>query len=62
MRDGNAKTSMIVSAAAGSALVLTAAILLAASSRANATPALANGKPCSTCHAGSPPSKSNVKS
>ena len=27
----------------------------------HATPQLAKGKPCNTCHEGSPPSKSNVK-
>jgi len=52
----------IVSAVAGIALILATAILMAASSRVNATPAIANGKPCNTCHTGSPPSKSNVKS
>jgi hypothetical protein len=26
-----------------------------------ATPQIANGKPCTTCHEGAPPSKSNVK-
>ena len=30
-------------------------------STAQATPQLANGKPCNSCHEGSPPSKSNVK-
>jgi hypothetical protein len=30
-------------------------------STAQATPQLAKGKPCQTCHTGSPPSKSNVK-
>ena len=30
-------------------------------SSAQATPKLAKGKPCGTCHTGSPPSKSNVK-
>src|SRR3974377_1511869 len=28
---------------------------------AQATPAIAKGKPCSTCHAGSPPGKANLK-
>jgi len=28
---------------------------------AQATPAIAKGKPCKTCHSGSPPSKSNLK-
>ncbi len=30
-------------------------------SSAQATPAIAKGKPCGACHAGSPPSKSNLK-
>jgi hypothetical protein len=30
-------------------------------SSAQATPKLAKGKPCGTCHTGSPPSKSNLK-
>jgi hypothetical protein len=30
-------------------------------SSALATPQIAKGKPCTTCHKGSPPSKSNVK-
>jgi cytochrome c551/c552 len=30
-------------------------------SSAQATPQIAKGKPCGTCHQGSPPSKSNVK-
>jgi len=46
----------------GAALVLMAfAILLLAAPKANATPALANGKPCNACHTSSPPTKSNVK-
>jgi hypothetical protein len=30
-------------------------------SSVQATPAIAKGKPCGTCHKGSPPSKSNLK-
>jgi hypothetical protein len=30
-------------------------------SSALATPQIAKGKPCTACHKGSPPSKSNVK-
>jgi len=42
-------------------VLLTFAMLTFATSNAQATPAIAKGKPCSTCHAGSPPSKSNLK-
>ena len=42
-------------------VVLTFAMLTFATSNAEATPAIAKGKPCSNCHAGSPPSKSNLK-
>jgi hypothetical protein len=30
-------------------------------SSAQATPQIAKGKPCGTCHSGSPPSKKNLK-
>jgi len=40
---------------------LTLAMLTFATSNAQATPAIAKGQPCSNCHAGSPPSKSNLK-
>jgi len=39
----------------------TFAVLTFAMPHAQATPAIAKGKPCSTCHAGSPPSKANLK-
>jgi len=29
--------------------------------KAQATPAIAKGKPCGNCHSGSPPSKKNLK-
>ena len=42
--------------------VLLAFIMIALTTpNVQATPAIAKGKPCKTCHAGSPPSKSNVK-
>jgi hypothetical protein len=37
------------------------AMLTFAAPKGEATPALAKGKPCTTCHAGSPPSKSNLR-
>jgi hypothetical protein len=37
------------------------AMLTFAVPKGEATPALAKGKPCTTCHAGSPPSKSNLR-
>ena len=40
---------------------VTFAMLTFATPNAQATPALAKGKPCGSCHRGSPPSKSNVK-
>jgi cytochrome c551/c552 len=46
--------------AAAFAFVLSAMLMLG-SPNAQATPAIAKGKPCGTCHTGSPPSKSNVK-
>ena len=39
----------------------TFAVLTFAMPNAQATPAIAKGKRCSTCHAGSPPSKANLK-
>jgi len=39
----------------------TSAELTFATPNAQATPAIAKGKPCNTCHAGSPPSKANLK-
>jgi hypothetical protein len=49
----------IVSAAVGIFLALTLPMLEI--EKAQATPAIAKGRPCSTCHAGSPPSKQNLK-
>ncbi len=40
---------------------LAAAMSSLSLSSAQATPAIAKGKPCGTCHTGSPPSKSNLK-
>jgi hypothetical protein len=37
------------------------AMLMVATQDAQATPKIANGKPCGTCHTGSPPSKGNLK-
>lgn len=53
----------IVSGFIGTAALalLTFAMLTFATPDANATPAIAKGKPCGTCHTGSPPNKSNVK-
>ena len=53
----------IVTMAIGAAIVffLTLAMNSLTISSALATPQIAKGKPCKTCHTGSPPSKSNVK-
>ena len=47
----------------GTAIVffLTLALISMTAHTAKATPDKANGKPCTTCHEGSPPSKGNVK-
>jgi len=56
-------TLAIVSGFVGTAALalLTFTMLTFATSNAQATPAIAKGKPCSNCHTGSPPSKSNLK-
>jgi hypothetical protein len=53
----------IVSGFVGAAalVLLTFAILAFATPNAQATPAIAKGQPCTNCHSGSPPSKSNLK-
>lgn len=48
------------SVAVATLALLTATMLTFETPSANATPAIAKGKPCTTCHAGSPPSKSNL--
>jgi len=40
---------------------LSLAMTLLTTPIAQATPQMANGKPCNTCHSGSPATKSNVK-
>ena len=47
----------------GTALVffLTLAMISMTAPTAKATPQLAKGKPCNTCHEGAPPTKGNVK-
>jgi len=40
---------------------LICAMLTFAAPKGEATPVIAKGKPCTTCHAGSPPSKSNLR-
>ncbi len=42
-------------------ICLALAMITFTTQNARATPKIANGKPCGTCHAGSPPSKSNLK-
>ena len=63
MRSAKIIKSGIVSAviAAVALFFLTVAMSSLTVSGAQATPAIAKGKPCTTCHAGSPPSKSNLK-
>ena len=53
----------IVSGFVGTAalVLLTFAMLTFATPNAQATPAIAKGRPCTNCHSGSPPSKSNLK-
>jgi hypothetical protein len=43
------------------AILLTLSMIDFAVPRAEATPAMAKGKPCGACHASSKPSKSDVK-
>ncbi len=49
----------VVSGLFGTCLML--AMLMIAIQTAQATPKIANGRPCGTCHTGSPPGKGNVK-
>jgi hypothetical protein len=53
----------IVSVAVGgvTAALLTFAAVPVATSTAEATPVLAKGQPCSTCHTSSKPSKADLK-
>jgi hypothetical protein len=53
----------IASIVAGMPLLIMLALVMLTFTmpHAKATPQLANGKPCDTCHTGSPPSKANVK-
>jgi hypothetical protein len=55
--------ALIVSTIVGTAILFCFAFAMNSLtvSSAKATPQLAKGKPCNTCHEGSPPSKSNVK-
>jgi len=48
------------SVAVATLALLAAAILTFETPTAMATPAIAKGQPCTTCHAGSPPSKANL--
>jgi hypothetical protein len=50
-----------VAIAALALFFLTVATSSLTMSGAQATPAIAKGKPCGTCHTGSPPSKANLK-
>ena len=53
----------IVATVIGTVIIffLTLAMNSLTMSSAQATPQMAKGKPCNTCHTGSPPNKSNVK-
>jgi hypothetical protein len=53
----------IVATVIGTVIIffLTLAMNSLTMSNAQATPQMAKGKPCNTCHTGSPPNKSNVK-
>ena len=59
----SATKTRIVTTAIGAAVVflVTIAMNSVTVSPAKATPQIAQGKPCGTCHTGSPPSKANVK-
>ena len=59
MRCADAIKLAVVSAAVG--VFLTFTLQMFEPQPAMATPAIAKGRPCSTCHAGSPPSKQNLK-
>jgi len=59
MQYASAMKVAIVSAAVG--MFLTFTLPMFEIEKAQATPAIAKGRPCSTCHAGSPPSKQNLK-
>jgi len=63
MRFAKIIKSGLVSAAIGAMALFffTVAMSSLTMSSAQATPAIAKGKPCGTCHSGSPPSKSNLK-
>jgi hypothetical protein len=58
MRQVKVITSVL--AGAGMLAGLTFAIVTFATSNASATPAIAKGQPCTTCHTGTPPSKANL--
>ncbi len=62
MQNAKAIKSAIVRGTAGTAtlILLTFAMLTFATPNAKATPAIANGQPCTACHTGSPPSASNL--
>jgi hypothetical protein len=53
----------VATTAIGMAIVffLTLAMISMTTPTAKATPQIANGKPCNTCHEGTPPNKGNVK-
>jgi hypothetical protein len=63
MQDVKAIKLAIVSGFVGTAtlVLLTFTMLTFTTPSADATPEIAKGRPCSTCHAGSPPSKSNLR-
>ena len=63
MRHGKVVKLAKVSGFKGTAtlVLLIFAMFLLATPNAQATPTIAKGKPCGTCHSGSPPSKANVK-
>jgi hypothetical protein len=63
MQKANAIKLAIVNGFVGAAtlVLLTFTILTFVTPYAHATPEIAKGRPCSTCHTGTPPSKSNLK-
>ncbi len=58
----NPKVIKLASVLAGAATLtlLTFAMLTVSTPNASATPVLAKGQPCTTCHSGTPPSKANL--
>ena len=55
------KFGIVGTVGAAAAILLVLSAVQFASQKAEATPAIGQGKPCSTCHTSSSPSKNDVK-